>query len=272
MKWKQIKWKQTAGIALKILAGCGFLTLAGFVSNKQNALPCTQVNVTIDESVQHEFIDRDEILSAVRSSGITGKPMGSINTAMLEKKIMSNPYVEKAEVYSTVDGKLQVNVLQRNPLLRIVNVRDEHFYIDRNGRFMPVSDRYSTPVVVASGFIFDTYSMMQVPEWSSDSVSDSLPSRHHILHQLFDLALYLETDTFWNAQIEQIYVNEGLDIELIPRIGSHRIILGNTDDMREKFQRLYIFYTKGLNNTGWNNYSVINLKYNNQVVCTKIRS
>jgi hypothetical protein len=31
-----------------------------------------------------------------------------------------------------------------------------------------------------------------------------------------------------------------------------------------------MFYTEGLNKTdGWNKYSIINIKYKNQVVCTK---
>ena len=29
------------------------------------------------------------------------------------------------------------------------------------------------------------------------------------------------------------------------------------------------FYEKGLNNVGWNNYTKINIKFENQIICTK---
>jgi cell division protein FtsQ len=58
-------------------------------------------------------------------------------------------------------------------------------------------------------------------------------------------------------------------MELIPRLGQHRILLGDTTDLRDKLDRMRTFYLQGLNNTGWDKYELINLKYKNQVVCTK---
>ena len=275
MKLKQINWRRVALTTVWSVFAIGMLAMLGFVNHNQNEMTCTGVNVKIDDKVQHDFIDVAEVLALLNTENkVKGKSIGSINISLLEKKLMSNPYVDKAEVYSTVDGKLQVNVTQRDPLVRIVNVHDEHYYIDRNGRFMPVSERYTTPVIVANGYIFDTFSMMKVPQFSRDiTASDSSWFREKpIIEQVFEVAQFLDRDTFWNSQTEQIFVNEAEELELIPRIGNQRIILGNSDGLEEKFHRLYIFYTRGLKNTGWNNYSVINLKYQNQVVCTKIKN
>ena len=81
--------------------------------------------------------------------------------------------------------------------------------------------------------------------------------------------MYITHDKFLKAQIGQIYVNEFNEFELIPRIGSHVILLGKAEDLDDKFRRLYAFYRFGLNKIGWNKYSVINIKYKNQVVCSK---
>lgn len=272
MKWKQINWKRIAIFSGWTVFGLGMFAMLGFVNHNQLEMPCAGINVSIDDKVQHDFIDVEEVLQLINSENkIKGKKIGSINISLLEKKLLSNPFVETAEVYSTVDAKLQVNVTQRDPLVRIVNVRDEHYYIDRNGRFMPVSERYTPPVIVANGFIYDTYAAMKVPHYVRDTTaSDSSFFREKpIIQQVFEVAQFLDRDTFWNSQTEQIFVNEEFELEIIPRIGSHRIILGNSDGLDEKFHRLYIFYTRGLKSTGWNNYSVINLKYQNQVVCTK---
>ena len=59
-------------------------------------------------------------------------------------------------------------------------------------------------------------------------------------------------------------------MELYPAVGGHKIIFGTTEDMEEKFEKLKVFYKEGLSSIdSWTNYSVINLKYKNQVVCIK---
>jgi cell division protein FtsQ len=64
-------------------------------------------------------------------------------------------------------------------------------------------------------------------------------------------------------------INSMGQIELIPLAGEHLIILGDTSDIEGKMKRLELFYEEGLNKTGWDKYSKIDLSYNNQVVCTK---
>ena len=59
------------------------------------------------------------------------------------------------------------------------------------------------------------------------------------------------------------------EVELYPRVGEHTIVLGTTENFRKKLDNLMIFYKNGLSKTGWNKYSVINLSYNGQIVCTK---
>ena len=275
MKIKEINWKKILLMSAWFVFGAGFLVLLSFVNTSQQALLCKSIEININDKVQHDFIEESDLMERINGNDkILGHPLGTINISLLEKKILSNPYVATAEVYSTIDGKLQINVVQRDPIVRIITMRDEQFYIDRNGKFMPVCDHYSLPVIVASGYIFDTYAEMQIPAWQGNSLQTdtTLPQQESIMNQIFSLSQYIDQDTFLNAQIEQIYVNAQQEIELIPRVGNHKIILGSTVDLEEKFHKLYIFYTRGLNKTGWNNYSTINLKYKNQVVCTKKNS
>ena len=90
-----------------------------------------------------------------------------------------------------------------------------------------------------------------------------------MLEQIYQLARTIDSDEFWKAQIVQIYVNEEMDIELIARVGQHKIILGDIEDLDIKLKKLKMFYDKGLSKTGWNEYSIINLKFKDQIVCTK---
>jgi cell division protein FtsQ len=112
---------------------------------------------------------------------------------------------------------------------------------------MPVSLRYVAHVPVVSGFV----------------------EREFAVGSLYQFALFLQENDFWNNQIEQIYVHPDNEIELIPRVGNHRIVLGTFDDFEGKLNNLKLFYEKAIPKVGWEKYSIINLKYKNQIVCTK---
>ena len=86
---------------------------------------------------------------------------------------------------------------------------------------------------------------------------------------MYKFALFLQDDDFWNSQIEQIYVHPNGEVDLIPRVGNHRIALGSLADFGSKLDKLKLFYEKAIPKVGWEKYSVINLKYKNQIVCTK---
>ena len=86
---------------------------------------------------------------------------------------------------------------------------------------------------------------------------------------LYKFALFLQGNEFWNDQIEQIYVYPDNEVELIPRVGSHRIMLGPLEGFEEKLANLRLFYEQAIPKMGWEKYSMINLKYKNQIVCTK---
>jgi cell division protein FtsQ len=120
---------------------------------------------------------------------------------------------------------------------------------------------------VASGNIPDRYvngSVIKNPnEIKNDAYNKTL------LEQLFEVAMFTRSDELWGAQFVQYYVNEEGDIELIPRVGNHRIILGDTQNLKKKFDKLLLFYREGLKTTDWNKYNTINLKFADQVVCTK---
>jgi cell division protein FtsQ len=90
-----------------------------------------------------------------------------------------------------------------------------------------------------------------------------------LIDDIFTMAEFIRKDELWKAQIEQLYVNKDFEIELIPRVGNHRIVVGDATNIKAKLNKLKIFYSKGLSKTGWNEYSVINLKFANQVVCKK---
>jgi cell division protein FtsQ len=98
---------------------------------------------------------------------------------------------------------------------------------------------------------------------------DFLDKENHGLKDAFELANTLLNDAFFNAQIEQVYFSNTREIVLSPKVGDHKILLGKYNDIKEKLDKLVIFYKQALPYEGWNKYKSINLKFKNQVVCEK---
>ena len=84
------------------------------------------------------------------------------------------------------------------------------------------------------------------------------------------VATLVLADSTLNVLVQQVNVNAEQELELFPAAGNHKVVLGNSEDLAVKFNKLKLFYTEGLNKTNsWQKYSTINLKYKNLVVCTK---
>ncbi len=248
----------------------GILALLGFVEHERKAMPCNNIEINIDESNEMFFIDNQDVMEMIKLIGDTliGQEIGQIDVHKLEKIINRNPSVENAHVYKTINGEVIIEIKQRTPLFRVFSMSGESYYIDKLGYFMPLSDKYTARVPVASGYIFEKYAPNADVTIYDIIKNDSIASKT-IIDDVFLIAEFISKDAFWNAQVDQLYVNIDRDIELIPRVGNHNIIFGNAENMEEKFNKLLVFYQKALPNIGWNEYKYINLKYKDQIICSK---
>lgn len=262
-------FKKILNISLWVMLFAGIVVLMGFAENKRNTTPCKNLDIRVIQNDTDFFITPADVrkLIVAQQGEVVGKPMDKINVWQMEKMLEADPYVSDAQVYGTLDGDLTVRIAQRKPLVRIINSDEESYYIDSAGNLMPLSTNFSARTLVVNGAInepFNTYSGKNIKQLQADT------SVHTMLTDIYKLSRYICHNPFWKAQITQVYVDSAKDFCLVPRVGNQRIILGNTDDMEQKFNRLWVLYTDGLSSTGkWNEYSTINLKYKHQIVCTK---
>jgi len=252
-----------------ILITAYLIVVLGFVSEERKNIPCISVHVQIIDRTNNYFVEEDDIITAIYDKGekMLGYPIDSINLARLEALIYNHPSIKRAEVYADIHGDLNIDIIQRNPILRIINYNKESYYIDEEGALMPLSNKFTAHVLVANGKINEPYSLRYTKDILTQTEEDEL-NRGEVLRDLFVLAKYIYEDEFWRAQFEQIYVN-GKSFELIPRVGTHVILFGGIENYKEKLRNLKSVYQIGFKKFGWNNYSTINLKYHNQVICTK---
>jgi len=172
-------------------------------------------------------------------------------------------------VYKTINGAVKINITTKRPIARIINYKGESFYIDEHGLLMRWSNNYTANLPVFTGNIYESYDVCYNIDYSRVDINDSLLIKNN-LFGIYRLAKYLDSNEFWKVQIEQVYI--GKDVELVPLAGSHIIVLGNFQDIDDKMNKLLVFYQHGLNKVGWNIYETINLKYKNQIVCSKVKT
>ena len=259
--------KKYLNIAFWIFIGLYFFVVLGFVSSRRENAVCSAINVMYADSLNHHFVSKDDLIQLIdkKDEKVLGKPMRKLNIAKLEKIISEQPYVKSAEVYTDINGVLNVKIAQRMPVVRIINSNNRGFYIDKEGYLLPLSPKVSLRLLVASGNInyspdFDT-TMYLYAKNEDKNVK--------ILKDILELAGFINENKFWRAQIQQIYVNKNLEFELVPLVGSQIIYFGTIENYKTKFKKLEATYKKGFLYKGWNKYKTINLKYDNQVVCEK---
>lgn len=235
----------------------GLFVLMSFIEVKKQTLKCRDVKVILPGS--YNFIERDEVdrILLENTGSLVGRNLNDINIHKLENTLKANPFIEYAKIFADMNGVVNVQIRQRQPILRIINMANVNFYIDGNGLKMPMSDNFTARVLVANGMIDEDFS----------GNVDTLNSK--LARDLYNTALFIKNDTLWNDQIEQLFVNLKGDIEIVPRVGNHKIILGDADSLHTKFQNLLAFYKKVMPKVGWDTYKSINLKYANQIVCEK---
>lgn len=265
------KFKQILFITLWSGLLVGLVLSLGFVNKEQDSLPCKSIDISVNQDDDLYFINKKEVAQLIKDRGdsIIGQPKHLINISGIERKLNTHNAITNAEVYITIDGKVKVKVEQRKPIIRVINSNGESYYIDKKGKLMLLSDKYTAKVLIANGNILEPY--IKNYRYSLAAVSKNNKGKDtYLLNELYAMASYIHANEFWKAQVQQIYINADKDMEIVPMAGNQKIIFGDTTAMEDKFKKLLIFYQQGLNTTGWwDKYSVINLKFKNQIVCTK---
>lgn len=235
-------------IIVATLLFCYIMFVTFFFREMRQDESCRDLRVVVADSLDKHFVSENDLVYILKSAGLNPikKPMNDINTDKIESELMKNEMIARVEAYKTPSGLIKLEVEQKIPILRIIGSRG-NYYVDNLGTTMPVSRRYVAHVPVASGYV----------------------EKELAVTDLYKFALFLQENDFWNDQIEQIYVHPDNEVELIPRVGDHRIVLGTFDDFEEKLANLKLFYKQAIPKVGWEKYSIISLKYKNQIVCTK---
>ena len=235
-----------------------------FISDKLYDGICRDISISVSDSVQYRFITSGKLLSMLQDEGpeLLGARLGSINIREIESMLRQLRELETVEVYLTTDGVLHVEADQRDPLMRVISEYGNNYYIDKYGMVIPHSNIFTPRLTVVSGNI-------EVPDSCILGRSILEQEDNSRIKQAFRIIEFIYEDEFWSRQLEQIWINEVGDFELVPRVGDHIVKFGPPENYETKFNILRTFYDQSLPAAGWEKYEEIDMRFRGQLVCRK---
>jgi cell division protein FtsQ len=241
------------------------IVLPVYFANSTNSKICGGIIIDIKDSSDYHFVTRKNLLNLAygNSSKILGQPVKNVNLLEIENRINVLRELKVAEVYRTIDGNVHIFADQREPVMRIMPDGGGDFFLDEDGVIVRRRNLYTPRLHIVGGNVNISSSMLNGVSVFDTSIKNT------ILKDIYHLVNYINDDDFWSAQIDQVYVDDDNKIDLITRVGNHKVHLGTVENLEGKLRNLEAFYDKVLPEVGWNKYSVINLEYKDQIVCKK---
>ena len=235
-------------LSVVLIAGYLAFSLMGMTDRHEDTRICQGVDLHITDSLHFDMIDEEMILSLLKEKMLNpvGKPLDRVDVMAIESALSQHPLVGSAQCYKTGGDKVRINLSSKIPMVRVLNIYGQDFYVDSRGEIL-TQHSLAVQLPVATGYI----------------------ERRFASEDLLEVVRAIDDSEFWKAQVEQIDVTKEGQIQLVPRVGDHLLVLGTADDVESKLDRLMNFYEKGLDNVGWNKYRTISVAYDNQVVCKK---
>jgi cell division protein FtsQ len=202
--------------------------------------------------IEVEFLDENDPFITLytvnklliqNSESVTSINKETLVLKEMEDRLLKNPMIRDAEVYLTVDGVLGAKIEQRNPIGRVA--ASPNYYLDSDGKKMPLSSVYSTRVPIITG---------------------SSPSN---FKEVTPLLLKINEDPFMKKSVVGLHVKRNGTIDLKLRRWDFKVQFGKPEMIEKKFQNFKAFYRKTNQDSTLAGYSLVNLEFDNQVVATK---
>jgi cell division protein FtsQ len=219
-------------------------TLYSFSIKRNTVRKLTNINVEfIDENSPFITLDAVNKLLIQSFDSITSIDKETLVLNKMEARLLENPMIKNAEVYLTVDGVVGARIEQRKPIARVTASQD--FYIDDEGKKMPLSKVHSARVPLVTGQI-----KINNKEFS-------------------DLLFKINMDEYMKKNVIGLNVTKDGSVTMNLRRVDFLVEFGNAIRIEKKFQKLKAFNKRINQDSLQFMYSSVNLRYKDQVIATK---
>ncbi len=221
--------------------------LVGFTNHRHNSKKVKAININYQQENQL-FVDKETVnkLLIQNKKHVENLSLEHLDLKVIENLVEAHPMVENAEVFTDINGVLFTEITQRKPIARVIS--SEQYYIDSNGKKMPLSQNHTARVPIIWGI------------------------KDQQINDVFQLLKFLQQDLFLKQNVTEIRTYPNAQFGLNFRQQNFKIFIGRVDNLNQKFMNFKAFYVKAKKDKLLEKYKRIDLQYGNQVVCEKIES
>ena len=196
--------------------------------------------------LEKPLILNDSVVNKLLTQNLLGKLLlkkDDLDLNILENQMKSIPEVENVESYIDIERNLFLSIAERKPLFKVES--SPPYFSDSNGIL----------------FKYKTLDSSGIPSFKTCSSTLSLSTTAEFIKNL-------KTDTFLDNELETIFLkNNTYEIKL--KSFDFKIIFGKPTNVKSKIKKLKVFCALKNFSDSTDNYTEINLSYNNQVVALK---
>lgn len=249
---KEVKHISQIILLILVVIAIGYLSISA--NHKRN--------LSVNQSLRIHFVDKDlkfvdendlKALISLKFDSLKGKLIQEVKLNEIESILESSAYVENSDVFINNVNEIGARVQQKRPFFRVQQLNGVDYYVDEFGIKFPKSTKFIVKVPIVSGTL----------NYAVDSLGNQTGKG---MKSVLKFINYLKKDEFANSIVSSISVNRKGEIDIISRLKGYQVLVGQPENLEDKFKRLQLFYSEGLSREGWNKYSTINLKYKNQVI------
>ena len=238
---KRIDWNNV----LLIVMLSAVIFLYSFTSKRNEERKLSKVDIEFADSENFITYAKVNKLLIQNFDTVTSISKDKLDLNTVEKRLDKDPMIDKAEIYTTVDGKIKAEIKQRKPIARVYE-GENSYYIDGKGKKMPLSENYTARVPLVTGEL--------------NKVEQK---------KLNELLEYIYADDFLKKNIIGIEVKPTGGVRMMNRNYDYEIQFGKIINIDRKFKNYKAFFQDAVKDTLIQNYKTVNLKFTQQVVCTK---
>lgn len=257
--------KKSLEILIWIAVSVALIFLLSFAEANHRQTICNDICISIDCNETDTLILPGKILGAITRNcdTIIGKPIHTINIRAVGSSLSKFPCIANCNTYTDMEGRLNVHIKQRKPVMRIITKDQKSYYVDGKGIVFPADTQGAARVMIINGNI----PAISIPAGTFVSMDSLAPQG--TFQAIREVTGEIMNRELLKALIEQIYITNNNEFEFIPKIGRQVIEFGLPERTEQKLDYLVAFYREGIPKAGWNTYKTINLTYNHQIVCSK---
>lgn len=256
--------KKILCIALWVVTAVALIMLFVFGRKWYLGSPLKGVSLHLEREHYQGFVNKDSLLSYAEAiSDIKHQnKISNVDMQRINKMLADNPWIETGSAHITLNDTLFIRAKEYEPVLRIFDNNGKSVYITAEGIIIPSSPYYTPHLIIASGYF-------SLPENEINiNVNNNLYQKSGLAEALV-IAQAVQKDDYLKSHIGQIYRNEDNIFELTVNNLPAKVIVGDTGNITSKLSRLKTLLEKYNNTEELLAYKTLDLRYNNQIVCTK---